>query len=77
MPIQLKNSQVAEQYECGFTKDVTIRIPGVWTGRISQITPEAAEVFAQQGNLHFRRKVKLEPPKAQQNEKKEKVNPQP
>lgn len=57
MPIKIQNSQVAEQYESGFTKDVTIRIPRVWTGRISQITPEAAEVLAQQGNQHFRKKA--------------------
>lgn len=56
MPITFKNPQVAAQFETDYNRNVTIRIPKVWAGKLRNITPEAAEVFASQGNRHFRKK---------------------
>lgn len=53
MPIELVNKLTAENYELAFPElqltDQEINIPKHFMGMLSQITPEAAEVYIKQG----------------------------
>ena len=53
MPIELINKVTAEYYELAFpdqqTEDQRLTIPKTFSGMLSQITPEAAEIYIKMG----------------------------
>jgi hypothetical protein len=52
MGLQLKNADVAAKYEAAFDTDQTIHLPGVYSGPLSTVIPEAADMLVkQQSNL--------------------------
>ena len=60
--IQFENKEVAEAFESRFTANVTMRVPGIWTGKISKITPAAADALFAQGHKHILKKPATQRP---------------
>lgn len=71
--VQFNNKLVAAKYEAVFAKDKTIHIPGMFSGKISNITPEVAERLLAGGD----NQIKLKPAPAPKPEtaKKDKEDP--
>lgn len=58
--VQFNNKLVAAKYEAVFAKDKTIHIPGMFSGKLSNITPEVAERLVAGGD----NQIKLKAPPA-------------
>lgn len=56
--VEFKNSETAAKYECLFKTDNKIYIPTVnYSGRVSDLTPKAAEELVKQQHTKIREKA--------------------
>jgi hypothetical protein len=56
-PVKLNNSETAAQYECTYTINNRVHVPGVWSGLISDVPPNVAAIMIKQGHKAFKQKV--------------------
>jgi hypothetical protein len=55
--VKLNNKETAQQYECTYTQDVIVHVPGHnYRGRISDVPPHIAEILITQGHKAFVKK---------------------
>ncbi|NNV57381.1 hypothetical protein [Limnovirga soli] len=71
--VQFNNNLVAAKYEAVFDKDKNITLPGKFSGKLSNITPEVAELLIQTGDNQI--KLKAAPAPKPEPGKKEKEDP--
>ncbi|HRH61022.1 MAG TPA: hypothetical protein PL045_10660, partial [Chitinophagaceae bacterium] len=78
-PLALTNKEVAAKYDCTVAKDRTVHVVGIYSGKLSAITPDAAAAIIANGtNVLAEKKPAAAPVKAEvappapEKEKKEK-----
>jgi hypothetical protein len=57
-PVKLNHAKTAEGYECTRTENHRVYVPGVYSGLLSDVTPEAAEAMISQGHTALVKKTK-------------------
>jgi len=71
--MKLENAEVAAKYEAAFNEDQTVTLPGLYSGKLSKITIEAADkLMLQKSNLLIPKKAeaqKATPPKPEEAKK--------